>query len=159
MRACALVFLDDIRLGPIFWPKQLPVEIGITISNRFVWEEAQRLVCLHRPGHFLVHVGLDHLCSPITVVAADKADDRNVVQQTGQHDLFRLVAFERVSRALQQMRCRSEAMTEIVDQRWLLWHRRQARIVAHEKELFRMPGAHLHAGIHLDVTVHQVREG
>src|SRR5215470_454184 len=158
MRACAVVFLDDIRLWPIFWPKQLLVEVRIAVSNRLVGKKAQRLMCLHRPGHFLVHVGLDHLCAPIPVVAADKADDRNVVQQTGQYDLFRLAAFECVSRALQQMRCRSETMTEIVDQRWLLWHGWQARIVAHEKKFSGILSAYLRTGIHLDVTVHQVRE-
>src|SRR5215475_6694870 len=116
MRTCALIFVDDIRLWLIFWSKQLLVEIGIIISNGLVREEAQRLVCLHRPGYFLVHIGLDHLRSPIAVVAANKADDRNVMQQTGQHDLFRLATFECMSCTLQQMRCRGEAMMEIVYQ-------------------------------------------
>ena len=60
----------------------------IAVADRLVGEEAQRLMRAHRPAHFLVDIGLDHLRAPVAVVAADEADDGDVVQQAGEHDLL-----------------------------------------------------------------------
>ena len=53
--------------------------------------------------HLLINVWFDHLRAPIAVVAADEADDGDVVQQAGKDNLFRMTTFQRVGGALQQV--------------------------------------------------------
>jgi hypothetical protein len=67
------------------------------------------------------------------VVAGNQAGDGDVVQQAGEHDLFRVAGAARQSRALEQMvdRGLGEAAAKEVQQRGPLRHFRQTRILAH----------------------------
>jgi hypothetical protein len=40
------------------------------------------------PAYFLVHIGFDHLGTPIAVIAPDEACHCDIVQQAGQDDLL-----------------------------------------------------------------------
>ena len=111
-----------------------------------------------RPAHLLVHVGLDHLRAPIAVVAADEADDRDVVKEAGQHDLLAVPVLERERRALQQMVGRGEPAAEIVDEGGLLRHFRKARVLAHEEELAGVLRLQRGATCHLDPAVGQIAQ-
>src|SRR5438105_4823088 len=87
----------------------------------------------NRPAYLLVDVRLEQLRSPVPMVRADEADDADVVQETGQDNFLGLLAFESMRRALQQMIRRSKAVPEKIDQRRLLRHLLQTRIVAHQQ--------------------------
>ena len=149
----ALVFGDDVGLRLIVGAEIVDVHFRIFVADRRIGEEAQRLVRAHRPAHFLVDIGLDHLRAPIAVVAADEARDADVVQEAGEHDLFAVAALERMRRALQQMIERGEAVVEEIDQRRLLRHFRQPRIGAHQKIFVRIGGFERRAALHLHLAV------
>ena len=130
--AHALVVFLDVGVGPVVGAEQRDVGLRILVAHRRVGVEAQHLVGADRPGDFLVDIGLDQLRAPVAVIAADEADDGDVVQQAGQHHLLRQAGLHRMPRALQQMHGGPEAQLEEVDQGRLRRHRRQARVVAHQ---------------------------
>ena len=149
----ALVFGDDIRLRLVVGAEIPGVHFRVFVADGRVGEEAQRLMRAHRPAHFFVDIGLDHLRAPVAVIAADEARDADVVKKTCEHDLFAVAALERMCCALQKMVERREAVVEEVDQRRLLRHFRQPRIGAHQKILVGIGGLEHRAVLHLDLAV------
>src|SRR5665213_644927 len=132
-----LVFGLNISIGPVVRTEPADVVVGIAIADRLVRIEAQALMVTDRPAHLLVDIGLDELRTPIAVIAADEADDRDVMQEARQyHFLFQAVLLGEVG-ALQEMLLRTarEAELEKIQQHRLLGHLGQARVLAHEELL------------------------
>ena len=152
------VFPDDIGLRLIVGPEILDVHVRVLVADRFVGEEAQRLVHADRPAHLLVDIRLDHLRAPIAMVGADEAAHADVVQQTGEDHLLRQPGLERVGGALQEVIHGGEAVVEIVEQRRLRRHLRQPRVVAHQHVLAGVLRLQRNAAVVADLAVGEVEQ-
>src|SRR2546426_7110452 len=86
-------------------------------------------------AHLFVDVRLDELGRPVAVVAANEPGGRDVVEQAGEDDLLVYAVLLGEPRALHQVLGGTEAELEEVEQRRLVGHPRQARIVAHQVPL------------------------
>src|SRR5436190_413248 len=86
-------------------------------------------------AHLFVDVRLDELGRPVAVVAANEPGGRDVVEQAGEDDLLVYAVLLGEPRALHQVLGGTEAELEEVEQRRLVRHPRQARIVAHQVPL------------------------
>lgn len=77
MRSRLKIFTEPLHV--LFW---------VLVSKGGIRSEAQGLVMFDGPGHLRVDIGLDHLCRPVAVIAPHEPYDRDVVQETRQHDLL-----------------------------------------------------------------------
>ena len=82
----------------------------------------------------------------------------DVVQQTGEDDLFRQAGLERVGGALQQMVHRGKPQTEVVEQLRLRRHLRQPRVVAHQHVFAGILLVQRGAAINADPAVGEVEQ-
>ncbi len=156
--ASALVLFNDVRLRLIIVAEELAIEIGIAVADRLVGEETQRLMHSDCVADLFIDIRRDHLRTPVAVVAADEAHHRDVVKETGQHDLLAVAVLYRKCRALQEMVGRGEAILEVVHQRWLFRHRRQPRVRAHVEVLAGVLVLQRRAALHLHPPVGQIAE-
>ena len=134
--ARVFIRLPDVIGRRVIGAEPALVEIGVFVIDGGVGIEPQRLMIADRPRHFLVDIGLDKLRAIIAVVGADVADDGDIMQQAGEHQLFRQAVAARERRALQQMAAAAlveqHALLEEVDERRRRRHGRQARLLVHE---------------------------
>ena len=79
----------DVSRRPVFLTERARVKLRIFIVHLRIRIEAQRLMVAHGPGDFLVHIGFDKLRAVVAVIGTDMSRHGDVVQQAGQHDLFR----------------------------------------------------------------------
>src|SRR5437867_7377501 len=156
--ARVLVVPLDVRVWLVVGAEELDVHIRVSVPDRLVREESQRLVIADRPRDLFVHVGLEHLRRPVAVIAADEAGDRDVVQQAGEHELLGDAVLLRQPRALHEVVGRAEAVLEEVEQRGPLGHPRQARILVHHHQLAVVGPGDRHARVaiprHVDHRLH-----
>ena len=131
----------DVGVGLVVRAEQPDVGLGVGIADRLVGIEAQGLMVADGEAHLFVHVRLDELGCPVAVVAANESGGRDVMKQTGEDDLLVDAILLGKPRALHQVLGGTEAELEEVEQRRLVGHPRQARIVAHQVPLALVRGA------------------
>ena len=72
----------------------LDVGLGVFIAHRLIGKKPQGLMRAYRPGDLLLNIWPNELCRSITVISADQAADRDIMQQTGKYDLLVQILFE-----------------------------------------------------------------
>src|ERR1700686_5199900 len=89
----------------------------------------------NRPADLLIHVRLDKLAPPISMITGDKPRHCNVVQKASDDDLLVQPRLSRQVCALNKMvrDHRREAVPEEIRQPWLGGHLRQSRVIAHHE--------------------------